>query len=166
MYKYLIIGIALMFTLSGSYYINKAGGGDLIEKVISGNTPTNSLPPSPESVSGVYVCSKSFGCNSKFILLLKNDMTAKIVHENEKSEMFEVLDINELDASSELDTETGFWDIGIQGMLVVTIYEHLGNEYTPAQKIVIKNIGKTMLSSINYSKNNYKNMTKPVFIRQ
>lgn len=75
MYKYLIIGIALMFALAGSYYINKSGG-ELIVNAITGEKPTTLAPLNSAAIPGVYVCDTKSGCTGKYVLLLKNDQTA------------------------------------------------------------------------------------------
>lgn len=79
MYKYLIIGIAFVFTLSGNYYIRKAGGAELISKAVSGETKTNSVPLPIEDMVGLYVCDTQSGCNNKHVLLLKNDQTSELL---------------------------------------------------------------------------------------
>lgn len=77
MYKYLIIGVSLMFISGGSYYINKAGGG-LISEVVSGNTQTTITPLNLENIPGVYICGVTSGCENEYVLLLKNDKTVEM----------------------------------------------------------------------------------------
>lgn len=79
MYKYLIVGVALLFLVSGGYYINKAGGGDLLASAFSKPPQSNLPPPTLESVTGVYTCDTSSGCNNKFVLLLRDDQTAEMI---------------------------------------------------------------------------------------
>lgn len=79
MYKYLIIGIAFMFTISGNYYIRKAGGAELISKAMSGETKTNSIPLPIGDMVGLYICDTLSGCKNKHILLLKSDQTSELL---------------------------------------------------------------------------------------
>ena len=167
MYKYLIIGIALIFTLSGVYYINQAGGGELISKVISGNTPTNEIPPSLESVSGTYICSTKSGCTKNYELTLKNDQTAEMVQIDNSNNSS--TNNNQLDSSSsniQQNEDKGTWDLDVQNMLVVSFNGHGDTEYSSPQKLIIKNVGSTALFGIHYTKANYKDMVKPIFVKQ
>lgn len=87
MYKYLIIGIAFVFTLSGNYYIRKAGGAELISKAVSGETKNNSIPLPIGDMVGLYVCDTLSGCKNKHILLLKSDQTSELLQISNDTEI-------------------------------------------------------------------------------
>ncbi len=238
MYKYLIIGIAAIFTLSGNYYIRKAGGEELISRAVSGEVKKNETPISIDEIVGLYICDIDSGCKSRQVLLLKNDQTVELlpissdsivsdeIIEELSNELREdspvqnniqttiiststefaeqllestttetisttteitntnivIIPPSDFGNSSENNTEQkytlnlvpesasiiekGTWDIDVQNILVVTINEHGTSTYEVPQKIIILDVGTNTLSRINFTKNNYINMIKPVFIRQ
>lgn len=230
MYKYLIIGIACMFFFSGAYYINKAGGGEILIGAIVGGKSTPITPLVLDKIPGMYICDESSGCTSKYVLLLRDDKTAEVVlfngDENANSEYQNyildesqqlsgdsssdnampvasdatgtdelsdtttvddtgdaplpevskpettVADVdnlfpsNENEDTTDLHVEKGTWDVAVQNMLVVTLYETGSTTYPVPQKIVVKNVTDNSLSKLSYTKSNFTDMVDPVFIRQ
>jgi hypothetical protein len=79
MYKYLIIGIALMFVTGSGYYLNKSGGLNLIYKASKSSGPLNLTQLTRDEISGLYVCNESSGCVHKHLLLLQDDLTAEML---------------------------------------------------------------------------------------
>lgn len=79
MYKYLIIGIALMFVTGSGYYLNKSGGLNLIYKASKSSGPLNLTQLTRDEISGLYVCDESSGCIHKHLLLLQDDLTAEML---------------------------------------------------------------------------------------
>lgn len=173
MYKYLIIGIALMFFSAGAYYINSAGGG-LISDIVAGNitSEANLTPLNIEKIPGIYVCNTSTTCKNKYTLSLKNDKTLELTrtllttNNNPKKNQTDsdAIDTTTLNGAL-LTSEQGTWDLGVQNMLVMTLTGSGETSYTIPQKIIIKNVRNTTLSKISYTKNNYKDMISPIFIR-
>lgn len=100
MYKYLIISIAIMSIGGAGYYINKAGGGELIGNAITGETKINTIPPTLETVAGLYICDNSSGCENKYVLLLKDNQTAEMLLISPKN------GIDEIETEKKLDTDT------------------------------------------------------------
>lgn len=176
MYKYLIITIALMFTVAGGYYIDQAGGG-IMGNILTGNITTQDtlIPVNIDDIPGEYVCKTVSACNNKYTLILKNDRTAelikssKVTHENSSTTETGAWEETPSDAPTDEvtnNTEKGQWDLGVKNMLIVTLTEKGENTYTVPQKIVIKSIGTKTLSKISYTKNNYKDMHNPIFFKQ
>lgn len=174
MYKYLIITIALMFTAAGGYYIDQAGGG-IMGNIIIGNITTQEtlVPINPDDMLGVYTCHTTATCKNTYILILKEDRTFELtkkittVTPEETNTANEIMRTNN-DQDEEIpnDTEKGNWDIGVQNMLILTITGKGLDNYDVPQKIVAKNVTQKTLSRISYTKNNYKDMTNPIFIKQ
>ncbi len=79
MYKYLIIGIACMVIIGSGYYMWRSGGGELIRNAYSVDAQSNLNPPTVESVTGIYTCTKKTGCNNKYTILLKEDQTFQML---------------------------------------------------------------------------------------
>jgi hypothetical protein len=170
MYKFLIIIIALMFAGAGGYYVNSAGGG-IISDIVAGNVTTQEtlIPVNTDEIPGIYVCNTVSTCKNKYTLLLKSDKTVELTQNTEKVENETKDESTETDTVEKLtgtNVEKGNWDIGVQNMLVITLTEQGEEIYEVPQKIIVKNVRNTTLSKISYTKNNYKDMTNPIFIRQ
>ena len=215
-YRYLIIGMAVMFSASGYYYINQAGGADIIIGAISGDKKINTMPLNVENVVGVYACDVNSGCNGDYILLLKNDKSAEMLHtlftedikdknnnsilidtkiqkyssdisttdeegvsnndtqnnvtssQDDSSKLSSLNSLSELSNSDSGDNilDKGDWDMGVQNMLIINFKENNNDAYKIPQKVVIKQVDGNILSKISYTKTTYKDMLKPVFVRQ
>ena len=120
MYKYLIIGIALMFVTGSGYYLNKSGGLNLIYKASKSSGPLNLTQLTRDEISGLYVCDESSGCIHKHLLLLQDDLTVemliltKIDEETEggNTEIGELLhDTTQMTASTEVQSQEPQQDI-------------------------------------------------------
>lgn len=242
-YKYLIVGIALMFAWSALHYISKVGGTELILGAISNDSSAGLIPPTVDSVTGAYICDSNSGCNNKYVLLLKSDQTAEMIlvsksedadsqnmnysqEEHKKIERNSIVindsvfptdnnnnlenigitssstisgtssttsqatekiiseDVEDLQKNVQSENnqdslsflsdnktknndkaEKGSWDLTLQNILVVTFNESGTTTYEVPQKIVVKGVGASILSKINYTKSVYKDMEKPVFIK-
>lgn len=214
------------------YYINKAGGGELIGNALSRDEKQIMDPPTSDTVAGLYICDTNSGCTKKYVLILKSDQMAEMTvidpiteEENELENVEATIDENKVLAplsplvnsnsstsptdgaaiveSPTVDTSTttlpftdtpvaspltdevlsekylsdvpeqailtvekGDWSLGVMNLLVITFTETGSSTYDIPQKIVVKSVGASLLSKISYTKSNYKDMVKPVFIKQ
>lgn len=155
MYKYLIIGVALMFFSSGAYYYMQGPGGIVIGDAIAGKsiTETSFAPINQESISGTYVCNTVATCKHQYTLLLNNDGTVELLHKATSTESPDI-------------TESGTWNLEVKNMVSIKIIEKGDLVYARPQKIIIKDVKPTTLSKISYTKGNYTDMVNPIFIRQ
>lgn len=143
--------------------------------IITGNITTQEtlVPINPDDMPGVYTCHTAATCKNTYILVLKGDKTFELtkkittVVQEETNTESEILATNS-NPNEEIsnDTEKGNWDIGVQNMLILTITGKGLDNYDVPQKIVAKNVTQKTLSRISYTKNNYKDMTNPIFIKQ
>ena len=171
MYKFLIIIVAVMFIAAGGYYVDVAGGG-IVGNIVMGNITTQDtlIPLSPDDIPGTYVCNTSATCKHKYSLVIKNDKTIELIRElSAATSSQNTPDTNQdNNEASNVDTTTeiGNWDLGVQNMLVITITGQGELVYDIPQKIVIKKVTAKTLSKISYTKNNYKDIISPIFIKQ
>lgn len=102
------------------------------------------------------------------VLQSNNDTEVSIISSDttitEQSASLAVLE--ELNSVPLSTIEKGNWTIGVQNMLVINLLEVGTTTYNVPQKLVVKNVGASTLSKISYTKANYKNMIKPVFVKQ
>ncbi|MBP6948613.1 MAG: hypothetical protein KBC41_03270 [Candidatus Pacebacteria bacterium] len=164
MYKYLIVLIALMFIVSGGYYMNLAGGG-MLGNIFTGNITTQDtlVPLVVEDIPGVYTCNSISTCKNLYTLILREDNTTELQITQKDS-------LNDSDTPEEIQifsvTEKGVWHIDVKNILVITLTEKESENYDVPQKIVISNVRKKILSKISYTKSNYTDVSTMIFIKQ
>ena len=150
MYKYLIVGVALMFFTSGAYYLQGAGGGAIVDAIAGKDiTQENFMPVNQENIPGTYSCKTISTCKHPYTLTLRNDGSVELSSDRSKN-----------------TPETGTWNLDVQNILVITLDLQENSSYPTPQKIVIKDVKTKTLSKISYTRSNYPDMTNPIFIRE
>jgi hypothetical protein len=76
-----------------------------------------------------------------------------------------ITSLTELEDATKAVVEKGTWSFGGGNILIITLTSLGDTEYNTPQKLVIKKIGSSTLSSISFNKQRYKEMIKPVFVK-
>ena len=85
---------------------------------------------------------------------------------HEETSLSGIASLDELSTVSQDTIEKGTWDLSAGNLLVVNITEEGSKPYDIPQKLIVKNVGASTLSKISYTKANYKDMVRPVFVKQ
>lgn len=202
MYKNIAVLLLLLLIGGGAYSIVESGGINVIRNAYTNDPKTNTNPPSIENIVGLYSCTVRSGCNNKYLVLLKDDMTAEILLSSDSgidTTVQQPEPVQQNNTSKELDTTTsseapdeevsssrtylgsindlsniqpisdlkkGNWLLVRSNVIILTVTDNGDVKLDTPQKIIINKIDSNSLSRISYNKNEYKDMTKPVFLRE
>lgn len=121
MYKYLIVGVALLIIGSAGYYFRSSGGSDLVTQAIAANDNEDGTSSS-DVFSGPFVC--EIGCSAPTYFLLHDDTTLEILTKDE--------------AGERVGLATGSWGVGNGGAIVFLIDAVTTGTTSPSYSFVAK----------------------------
>ncbi len=123
-----------------------------------------SIPQMPDSGIVENPSIESSDTSSSTVALNSDEVKDEIMQQEYSTS---VTSLNEGEDPNVSDMITkGTWGLTSNNILILTLTEQGTTTFEVPRKLIVKKVGASLLSRIDYNKNHYKDMVKPVFVRQ
>jgi hypothetical protein len=152
MYQTIVLGLGFLLLFGGGYLIKHMDDQGVIGASIATQVEA-SATTTLVSLSGIYVCDNSSGCDNPRILSLSADgtVTMNASYEN----------------GAEVVNEVGTWSVGINNRPIILLTgTTAGEEYSTPRMLTVRYTSKNSLSGIAFDQKVYPDLIKPIFRRE